>query len=130
MMKKYFNSLAGAVCATIAVVRAIQGSAFLASKWTQRCFTALVLLGLTFLMAGGAHAITAPATGSLFYDAYDIVVNQMLSGAIGFVAAILIFSMSIGLFLMQKVVPGIVGIVCAAILIKADTIVTSLGAIF
>jgi hypothetical protein len=54
----------------------------------------------------------------------------MLKGAVGFVAAILIFALSIGLFLMQKVVPGIVGIVCAAILIKADTIVTSLGAIF
>jgi hypothetical protein len=125
-MKKHFKSLAGA----IAAVRAIEGPAFLASRWTQRCFTALVLAGLTFLMAGGAHAITAPATGSLFYDAYDIVINSMLKGAVGFVAAILIFAMSIGLFLMQKVVPGIVGIVCAAILIKADTIVTSLGAVF
>ena len=129
-MKKYFKSLAGAIGATITAVRAIEGSAFLASRWTQRCFTALVLAGLTFLMAGGAHAITAPATGSLFYDAYDIVINSMLKGAVGFVAAILIFAMSIGLFLMQKVVPGIVGIVCAAILIKADTIVTSLGAVF
>jgi len=129
-MKKYFKSLAGAVSATIAAVRAIEGSAFLASKWTQRCFTAFVLLGLTFLMAGGAHALTAPATGSLFYDAYDIVVNQMLSGAVGFVSAVLIFALSIGLFLMQKVIPGIVGIVCAAILIKAPSIVTSLGAVF
>ncbi len=129
-MKKYFRLLAGAIGVTITAVRMTQGSAFLSSKWTQRCFTALVLAGLTFLMAGGAHAITAPATGGLFYDAYDIVVNSMLKGAVGFVAAILIFAMSIGLFLMQKVVPGIVGIVCAAILIKADTIVTSLGAIF
>ncbi len=129
-MKKHFRALAGAIGATITAVRAIEGSAFLASRWTQRCFTALVLAGLTFLMVGGAHAITAPATGSLFYDAYDIVINSMLKGAVGFVAAILIFAMSIGLFLMQKVVPGIVGIVCAAILIKADTIVTSLGAVF
>ena len=65
-MKKYFRSLAGAISAAIETVRAIQGSAFLASKWTQRCFTALVLVGLTFLMAGGAHAITAPATGQPF----------------------------------------------------------------
>jgi len=129
-MKRYFKSLAGALRAVIRTVRAIQDSAFLASKCAQRCFTAFVLLGLTFLMAGGAHAITAPAAGSLFYDAYDIVVNQMLSGAVGFVAAILIFAMSIGLFLMQKVVPGVVGIVCAAILIKAPSIVTSLGAVF
>jgi len=129
-MKKYFNSLAGAVSTAIAAAHAALRPAFLASKWTQRCFTAFVLLGLTFLMAGGAHALTAPATGSLFYDAYDIVINNMLKGAVGFVTAILIFALSIGLFLMQKVIPGIVGIVCAAILIKADTIVTSLGAIF
>jgi len=129
-MKKYFNSLIGAASAAIAAARAVQASAFLASRWTQRCFTAFLLMGLTFLMAGGAHAVTAPAAGSLFYDAYDIVVNSMLKGAVGFVAAILIFALSIGLFLMQKVVPGIVGIVCAAILIKADTIVTSLGAVF
>jgi len=129
-MKKYFRSLAGAISAVIGTVREMQGSAFLASKWTQRCFTAFVLMVLTFLMAGGAHAITAPATGSLFYDAYNIVVTEMLSGAIGFVAAILIFAMSIGLFLMQKVVPGVVAIVCAAILIKAPSVVTSLGAVF
>jgi hypothetical protein len=130
MMKKYFRSSANAILATIAVVRAVQGPAFLSSKWTRRCFTALALAGLTFLITGGAHSITAPAAGGLFYDAYDIVINSMLKGAVGFVAAILIFAMSIGLFLMQKVVPGIVGIVCAAILIKADTIVSSLGAIF
>jgi hypothetical protein len=114
----------------VALMHEIQGSAFATSKWTQRGFTAFVLMVLTFLMAGGAHAITAPATGTLFYDAYDIVVNDMLKGAFGFVAAILIFALSIGLFLMQKVVPGIVGIVCAAILIKADSIVASLGATF
>ncbi len=129
-MKKYFNSLAGAVSAAIAAAHAVSSPAFLASKWTQRCFTAFVMLVLTFLVAGGAHAITAPATGSLFYDAYDIVINNMLKGAVGFVAAILIFALSIGLFLMQKVIPGIVGIVCAAILIKADAIVASLGAVF
>jgi hypothetical protein len=123
-MKKNF------IARTMALLQAIQGSAFLASKWTQRGFTAFVLMTLTFLVARGAHAITAPAAGSLFYDAYDIVINSMLKGAVGFVAAILIFALSIGLFLMQKVIPGIVGIVCAAILIKADTIVTSLGAVF
>ena len=123
-MKKNF------IARTMALLQAIQGSAFLASKWTQRGFTAFVLMTLTLIVAGGAHAITAPAAGGLFYDAYDIVVNSMLKGAVGFVAAVLIFALSIGLFLMQKVIPGIVGIVCAAILIKADTIVTSLGAVF
>ena len=126
-MKNGLVSMAGGV---IARVRAIQFSAFFASIWTQRCFTAFVLAGLFFLMTGGAHAITAPAAGSLFYDAYDIVVTGMLKGAVGFISAILIFALSIGLFLMQKIVPGVVGIVCAAILIKADTIVTSLGAVF
>ena len=74
-----------------------------------------------------SFAITAPTSGSLFYDVYDIVVNSMLKGAIGFVAAILVFMMGIGLFFVQKIIPGIIGVVCAALIIKADAIVTSLG---
>jgi hypothetical protein len=31
---------------------------------------------------------------------------------------------------MQKIIPGVIGVVCAALVIKADAIVTSLGLIF
>ena len=35
-----------------------------------------------------AWAITAPAAGDLGYDAYDLVVNQMLNGPVGFVGGV------------------------------------------
>ena len=95
--------------------------------------TALLLLVATVLLLGSAlpsSAVTAPASGTLFYDVYDIVVNGMLKGAVGFVAAILVFMMGIGLFFMQKIIPGIISVVCAALIIKADAIVTSLGLLF
>ena len=68
--------------------------------------------------------------GLPFYDVYDIVVNSMLKGAVGFVAAILVFMMGIGLFFMQKIIPGVIAVVCAALIVKADGIVTSLGLLF
>lgn len=93
----------------------------------------VMLIAVAVLLLGSAlpsFAITAPTAGSLFYDVYDIVVNSMLKGAIGFVAAILVFMMGIGLFFAQKIIPGIIGVVCAALIIKADAIVTSLGLTF
>ena len=48
----------------------------------------------------------------------------------GFVAAILVFMMGIGLFFMQKIIPGVIAVVCAALIVKADGIVTSLGLLF
>jgi hypothetical protein len=91
------------------------------------------MIAVTVLLLGSAlpsFAITAPTSGSLFFDVYDIVVNSMLKGAVGFVAAILVFMMGIGLFFVQKIIPGIIGVVCAALIIKADSIVTTLGVIF
>ena len=93
----------------------------------------MMVIAVTVVLLGSAlpsFAITAPTSGSLFYDVYDIVVNSMLKGAIGFVAAILVFMMGIGLFFMQKIIPGVIGVVCAALVIKADAIVTSLGLMF
>jgi hypothetical protein len=93
----------------------------------------VMAVAVAILLLGSAlpsFAITAPTSGSLFYDVYDIVVNSMLKGAIGFVAAILVFMMGIGLFFVQKIIPGIIGVVCAALIIKADAIVTSLGLMF
>ena len=93
----------------------------------------MMIMAVGMLLLGSAlpsFAITAPTSGSLFYDVYDIVVNSMLKGAVGFVAAILVFMMGIGLFFVQKIIPGIIGVVCAALVIKADAIVTSLGLTF
>ena len=104
---------------------------FLGIRSVQRTLLlALVAIMLLLFSSLPSFAITAPATGSLFYDVYDIVVNSMLKGAVGFVAAILVFMMGIGLFFMQKIIPGVIAVVCAALIVKADGIVTSLGLLF
>ncbi len=56
--------------------------------------------------------------------------QQHAEGRNSFVAAILVFMMGIGLFFVQKIIPGIIGVVCAALIIKADAIVTTLGLTF
>ncbi len=93
-------------------------------------FLALVTAILFLAGALPSFALSAPTTGSMFYDVYDIVVNSMLKGAVGFVAAILIFMTGLGLFFMQKIIPGVIAVVCAALIIKADAIVSSLGLLF
>ena len=104
---------------------------FLGIRFVQRTLLlALVAIMLLLSSALPSFAITAPTSGSLFYDVYDIVVNSMLKGAVGFVAAILVFMMGIGLFFMQKIIPGVIAVVCAALIVKADAIVTSLGLLF
>ena len=101
------------------------------STVSRQSLVALIVVAVVLLgSALPSFAITAPASGSLFYDVYDIVVNSMLKGAIGFVAAILVLMMGIGLFFMQKIIPGVIAVVCAALVIKADAIVTSLGLMF
>jgi hypothetical protein len=74
-----------------------------------------------------AHAVTAPAAGSFMYDAYDIVVNSLLKGALGFVVAIFVFVTGIAMFFRQMIIPGVVCIVCTALIIKSDAIIASLG---
>ena len=100
------------------------------NTWLQRSLTMIAVLCLMLITALPSFAITAPAAGTLFYDVYDIVVNSMLKGSLGFVAAIFVFMMGIGLFFMQKIIPGVITVVCAALLIKADAIVVSLGMMF
>ncbi len=82
------------------------------------------------LYSGAAEAITAPAAGSFAYDIYDVAVNSILKGPIGFVAgiaAIVLGAISAIKGQMMMAFPAILG---GAALIKADTIVTTMGAMF
>jgi hypothetical protein len=77
-----------------------------------------------------AMAITAPAAGSFGYEAYDFLVNTLLKGPFGAISAILLFLVTILLFVQQKIVPAIVCLVAAIVLINAANMVTALGAIY
>ena len=76
-----------------------------------------------------ALAITAPVPGSFAYDVYDVGVNDILKGPIGFVAgvaAIVLGGVEAIRARMMMAIPAILG---GAVLLKADTITTSLGLI-
>jgi len=97
----------------------------------KKLLTIAVLVGLFTVMAVPAMAFTAaPVPGSVFYEAYDLVVNNFLHGAMGFICAVLLVALGVGAFIMQKIVPGIIALVCAGIIYRIDSIVTSLGANF
>ncbi len=94
----------------------------------------VVLVLLLSFMAVAANvtqvwALAAPAAGTFAYDVYDIGVLQMLQGPIGFVAgavAVVIGAVAAIAGRIMFAVPAILG---GAILLKADTIVTSMGAV-
>ncbi len=74
-----------------------------------------------------ALAITAPTAGSFGYDIYDIGVNQILKGGIGFVAGLGAIVMGSVMAIKQQVLGAAPCILGGGALIKGDALVTSLG---
>ncbi|WP_298673235.1 hypothetical protein [uncultured Sphingomonas sp.] len=83
-------------------------------------------LAVLALASGSAHAFTAPATGDLGYDIYDIVVNKGVKGPLGFVGGVAAFLFGVSR-LFSNVMVGIPTIVAAVCLIKSDTILQTFG---
>jgi len=93
-----------------------------ASKKLQIALAALMALAL----ATTSTAMVAPAAGSFAFDLYDVAVNQILTGAPGFVGGVLIMVIA-GLNLTRNWVIAVAGLLGGTILINADTLVTSMG---
>lgn len=97
---------------------------------TKVLFGLVVAMWAIMFVVPAAQAITAPTDGAFAYDLYDIAVNKILKGPIGFVsgaAAIVLGAVSaIGGRIMMAI-PCILG---GAALIKADSITTTLGLLF
>ncbi len=90
----------------------------------------IVALTLTALMfAGNALAMTTPATGSFAYDLYDIGVNQILLGPIGFVSGVACMVFAARMASRQMLLPAAGVVLGGAFLLKADTVVQSVGAV-
>lgn len=87
----------------------------------------MLVLCVVFLLPETASAITAPAVGDFAYDIYDIAVNDILKGPIGFVGGLATIVVGAVLAVKQNFVGAIPCILGGAAIIKGDTIVTSLG---
>ena len=74
-------------------------------------------------------AITTPAAGSFAYDIYDIAVDRILKGPIGFVGGMIAMVVGAIAAIQARILLAIPAILGGALLLKADNIVTSLGII-
>jgi len=93
--------------------------------WTMAL--CLMVCSMAVFMAVDAMAITAPAAGSFAYDVYDVFVNQMLLGPIGFVGGAAAVTYG-GLVTAQGNYPlGVPAILGGVIILKADAITQTLG---
>jgi len=96
----------------------------------QRIAGAVGAAFILLLGTGVAHAVTSPAQGSFAYDVYDIAVNKMLKGPIGFVSGMAAMVFGAVAAIQQRVMAAVPAVLGGAMLLKADSILTSLGALF
>ena len=89
--------------------------------------TFAVLFGACF-MSANAMAMAVPAAGSFAYDLYDIGVNQILLGPIGFVAGVACMVFAAILAIRQMILPAAGVVLGGAFLLKADAVVQTIGA--
>jgi hypothetical protein len=99
-------------------------------KTAQYLGIGLLAFGAFLVTASQVGAFTAPASGSFAYTVYDVAVTKILQGAIGFVGGVGAMVMGAVLAIQQKVMAAIPAILGGAILLNADTLVTTLGLTF
>ncbi|MDA8159182.1 MAG: hypothetical protein M0T76_00435 [Desulfobacteraceae bacterium] len=96
-----------------------------------RAITALAMFGAACVVAAPkvAEAFTAPTAGTFAYDIYDIGVNQILKGPIGFAAGVGAMVAAAVMAIRQMLLPAAATVLGGAFLLKADSVVSSLGAL-
>jgi hypothetical protein len=101
-------------------------------RYEIRFMLFLIAMSVTWLVLSvvPAMAVVAPVSGSFAYDLYDVAVNKMLQGPIGFVGGIAAIAMGAAMAIQQKVFGSVPCILGGVAILKADSIVSSLGSIF
>jgi len=98
--------------------------------WKKRVHrTTPVALLAILLQAGNALAMTVPASGSFAYDLYDIGVNQILLGPVGFTGGVACMCVAAILAIRQMILPAAGVVLGGAFLLRANTVVETIGAL-
>lgn len=84
---------------------------------------AVVAVGLG---ADAAHAITAPTSG-FAQEIYDLAIDDILNGPIGFVGGTGAMAVAAICAIQQKIMPAVCCALGGATLLQSDALVTSLG---
>ena len=93
-----------------------------------KVMTAVAIVVAACLVSANAMAMAVPAAGSFAYDLYDIGVNQILLGPIGFVAGVACMVFAAILAIRQMILPAAGVVLGGAFLLKADAVVQTVGA--
>ena len=97
--------------------------------WTSvAVFFSFLVMFLFANLIPDAFAVTAP-TGGFAQDVYDIGVTKILQGPIGFVAGVAAIVFGAMMAIQGKVMSAAPAVLGGAVLLKADSVVTSLGCI-
>lgn len=91
--------------------------------------TVFVILTVLLLQAANVFAMAVPAAGSFAFDLYDIAVNQILLGPIGFVAGVGAMCVAAFLAIRQMVLQAICVVLGGAFMLAADTVVQTIGCV-
>lgn len=92
-----------------------------------RVCVGLMLTALVLSIPGSALAMQTPAAGSFGYDFYDIIVNKMSTGAIGFGVSMAGIAMASFLAWKQQF-PAMLGVLAGTGgIIQSPNIVTTFG---
>lgn len=96
---------------------------------TKKAQFATLALGLMAVMvASAAFAYTDPQSGDLFYEAYDIVINKIMAGPVGFImGALMVIGGIITMVLGKGFLLPLIAVIGGAIIVKIDDIVSSFG---
>ncbi len=90
----------------------------------------IIIAGVFLVLANTASAfVPVPAAGSFAFDIYDVAVNDILNGPIGFVGGVASMAMGGVMAIQQKLMLAIPCVLGGAGIMTADTITTSLGAV-
>jgi hypothetical protein len=84
---------------------------------------------MVLLQAGNSVAMTVPAAGSFAYDLYDIGVNQILLGPVGFTGGVACMCVAAILAIRQMILPAAGVVLGGAFLLRANTVVETIGAL-
>jgi len=98
--------------------------------FSKRFGMAMMVFGAVVLGAKIAAAFTAPASGSFAYTVYDVAINHILNGPIGFVGGVGAMALGAVMAIQQRIMMAIPAILGGATLINADNLVTTLGLTF
>lgn len=83
--------------------------------------------GLVALSVTAALAITAPASTSFAYDLYEIAVEKIITGPIGFASGVLAVVCAAHCVITNKIPHAVTCVVAGTALLKSKDIVVSLG---